>query len=426
MNILSFIATIASISYISLGLYILFLDKKLITHRLFFLLCLSLFLWTFFSIFGYSAQSNEEFAFWIKLAFYGFIIHYPLVLHFCLKLTKIVKLPKIVYIIFYIPAVFYVFVNFFKKDFFFQYDACVRIDNYWVIEFSGGVFYLYGYLYILICLGILIMWGRRTESLRQKKQARILSVTLIIRIIFIFLEALLIPALTGYKRHAVYPIFYLIWMFGIWYAMVKYRFLSLTPDLVSKDIISNIDESIILADAELNILTINKKTEDLIKKKNDQINRKNILQIFGNYKKIENEIQKIIRGESKNFSCRINYKSSDNTIILMDARFSSIRDRFNDIIGILVIGREVKGMTRLKKIYNVTDRELQVIQYMVTGITSKTAAKELGVTMRTIKAHMTNIYNKLDVENKFQLLLLLKEFNLISEQSAEKKVLIMQ
>jgi PAS domain S-box-containing protein len=356
----------------------------------------------------------------MKLALYGFIIHYPVVLHFCLKLTKIVKLSKIVYILSYLPALFYVGVNFFKKDFFIQYDACVKIDNYWVIEFSGGVFYLVGYLYIFLCLALLIVWGRKTTSLRQKKQARILSGTLIIRIIFIFLEALLIPALTSYKRHAVYPIFYLIWMFGVWYAMFKYRFLSLTPDLVSKDIISNIDESIILADAELNILTINKKTEELIKQKNEHVYKENILQIFVNHEKIEDEIRKIIRGQSNNFSCRTNYKSSDNAIILMDVKFSAVRDRFDDIIGILVIGREVKGMTRLKKMYNITDRELQVIQYMVTGITSKTAAKELGVTLRTVKAHMTSIYNKLDVENKFQLLLLLKEFNVVSEHNEEK------
>lgn len=48
----------------------------------------------------------------------------------------------------------------------------------------------------------------------------------------------------------------------------------------------------------------------------------------------------------------------------------------------------------------VTERELEVLRAVGEGKTSKQIAFQLGITERTVKAHLTNIYNKLGVDSR--------------------------
>jgi NarL family two-component system response regulator YdfI len=49
---------------------------------------------------------------------------------------------------------------------------------------------------------------------------------------------------------------------------------------------------------------------------------------------------------------------------------------------------------------NLTDREMQVLTAVARGDRNKEIARELGISERTVKAHLTNIYNKLGVDSR--------------------------
>jgi NarL family two-component system response regulator YdfI len=49
---------------------------------------------------------------------------------------------------------------------------------------------------------------------------------------------------------------------------------------------------------------------------------------------------------------------------------------------------------------DLTDRELEVLVAAAHGERSKEIARQLGITERTVKAHLTNIYNKLGVDSR--------------------------
>jgi NarL family two-component system response regulator YdfI len=49
---------------------------------------------------------------------------------------------------------------------------------------------------------------------------------------------------------------------------------------------------------------------------------------------------------------------------------------------------------------NLTDRELEVLRAVALGGRNKEIAFELGVSERTVKAHLTNIYSKLGVDSR--------------------------
>jgi NarL family two-component system response regulator YdfI len=48
----------------------------------------------------------------------------------------------------------------------------------------------------------------------------------------------------------------------------------------------------------------------------------------------------------------------------------------------------------------LTEREMQVLTAVARGERNKEIALQLGVTERTIKAHLTNVYNKLGVDSR--------------------------
>ncbi len=49
---------------------------------------------------------------------------------------------------------------------------------------------------------------------------------------------------------------------------------------------------------------------------------------------------------------------------------------------------------------DLTDRELEVLTAVTKGDRNKEIARDLGVTERTVKAHLTNVYNKLGVDSR--------------------------
>ncbi|MCA9918581.1 MAG: response regulator transcription factor, partial [Anaerolineales bacterium] len=49
---------------------------------------------------------------------------------------------------------------------------------------------------------------------------------------------------------------------------------------------------------------------------------------------------------------------------------------------------------------DLTERELEVLTAVARGERNKEIARALGVTERTVKAHLTNIYNKLGVDSR--------------------------
>lgn len=101
----------------------------------------------------------------------------------------------------------------------------------------------------------------------------------------------------------------------------------------------------------------------------------------------------------------------------MDAKFKIIKDKFNDLAGYLIIAKEVREVKQLKEIYKITNREASIIQHIISGQTNHEIADELFISERTVKAHITNIFNKLVVDNRIQLIMLLKEYDLIPSQA---------
>lgn len=54
--------------------------------------------------------------------------------------------------------------------------------------------------------------------------------------------------------------------------------------------------------------------------------------------------------------------------------------------------------------YGLTRREREVLEHLMAGLTIGTTADRLSITERTVKAHITSIYEKTGASNRVDLL----------------------
>lgn len=57
----------------------------------------------------------------------------------------------------------------------------------------------------------------------------------------------------------------------------------------------------------------------------------------------------------------------------------------------------------------LTKRELDVVNEIKTGLSNKEIARRLTISERTVKEHLTSVFSKLEVSDRFQLILKLKD-----------------
>jgi two-component system nitrate/nitrite response regulator NarL len=57
----------------------------------------------------------------------------------------------------------------------------------------------------------------------------------------------------------------------------------------------------------------------------------------------------------------------------------------------------------------LTQRELEVARTVVSGASNKEIARQLGITERTVKSHVGAIFEKLQVRDRLQLAMLIRD-----------------
>jgi DNA-binding CsgD family transcriptional regulator len=84
-------------------------------------------------------------------------------------------------------------------------------------------------------------------------------------------------------------------------------------------------------------------------------------------------------------------------------RVKPVLDRFDDPLGVLVFGTVLPSFAELLDSYRLTDREAEVLDYLLAGWTIRKTARTLCITERTVKAHITSIYEKTGAANRVEL-----------------------
>jgi len=87
-----------------------------------------------------------------------------------------------------------------------------------------------------------------------------------------------------------------------------------------------------------------------------------------------------------------------------------ISERPKQLVGIFIIEQKVSlklDMNEIRKQFKLTRRETDILRRVLDGLKNVEIAEELEISEQTVKDHLSNIYMKSGVENRFDLARLL-------------------
>jgi len=92
------------------------------------------------------------------------------------------------------------------------------------------------------------------------------------------------------------------------------------------------------------------------------------------------------------------------------------KEKVSDLMGALhrLSAPATAGLAR--KRFGLTLRELEIIEAVLEGCTNKDMAQKFSVSEHTVKHHLTNIFDKLGVSNRLELVLFAAEHQLTNAQ----------
>ena len=64
--------------------------------------------------------------------------------------------------------------------------------------------------------------------------------------------------------------------------------------------------------------------------------------------------------------------------------------------------------------FGLTERELDVLNYLMQGLTNREIADKITVTHHTVKAHVASIIRKLDAKNRLDVAMIARSHSIIN------------
>jgi DNA-binding NarL/FixJ family response regulator len=75
--------------------------------------------------------------------------------------------------------------------------------------------------------------------------------------------------------------------------------------------------------------------------------------------------------------------------------------------------RTLIGSRSASQSHPLTDREQEVLQLVARGLPNKLIARELGISEKTVKAHLTTVFQRIGVTDRVQAAMWARDHNLV-------------
>lgn len=346
MYALSFLSVLAFIIYLYLGVYVLLLDKKSRVHKMFFLLCLNFANWAFSYAFIYPAKDIETCWFWYRMTVFGWCSVNSFLLHFFILLTKNERLLKSLwsYVFLYTPPIIFAIRVISNKPLLvtdFGWSELGRVEIQTLNTIWPIAFIIYFVAYLVIGFSMLYIWGKKSNFKREKRQAHLVFSSAIFPIATGLPINIFLPAMGISKIPAIAPILIVTWMIGIWYSIVKYRFMYLTPEIASDEIMSKINDILIMVDNEGKIVKVNPSFYKIFSYNTNDLNGRDIQSIvLSNIEK-----QELFASLNK----EVEFSTKDGQIIPVSISAEKINDTAGDIVGAILVGQDLRPKKQLQR-----------------------------------------------------------------------------
>ncbi len=407
---ISTLTVIAAICFI-LGLHVLFRDRSTDINRLFFINSILLNAVIAFTIFIQIAPDVKTAEFLQRVYNIILIIFLLESLYFNLVFTG--RSLNIIFKVLLSAATSVVFMFFVLNGG--ELLSLTKQNGLWVYEFVNIRFWFIFYsplLFLIVLLMILTLYrySRNASSNKEKKQARVMLIFILASCTAGFFVLMIMPLCEKFRLPLLTPYFFAVYLYGVFFAMTEYRFMVFNIEDIALDIISHIHDVVIILGPDKRIMDINNSASVMLGALSDGLKGGLFTDIIYEKETLDSFLDSLLENRIS-AKQRITYRSEPDATVT-DSTVSAVSDRFGDLSAILIVSRENRGVNHFRNYFKLTAREMEIILYTISGFTNVETAEKLDITKRTVETHQNNIYNKLGINNKIELLNISADFGI--------------
>jgi len=260
---------------------------------------------------------------------------------------------------------------------------------------------------LLIAGSILFFrWYYTSEKILEKKQARPVAFSFATgafgSTFILFNTVSTDPFYNTLVSDISFAVFYTFFILGVRFSVGKYKLMNLHPEVPIVDIIMGINEACFLTDISGTIICSNREGNSLIQNQNEQL-------IFGLFSCPET-IQSGMKGLLSNASgkatvrCFITDSKRSYSARWFHLTFQCVRDEGGTPSGFMVMAKEDLSLKDFQTKFDITGRQAEIILLAISGLSNRDMGERLNISERTVENHLFNIYNKMGIDNKIELL----------------------
>lgn len=364
-SILFELLCICFIFYLYLGFYSYKVDKKSKVSSIFLALCISTSLWALGFAFMLISPNIEIANLWRLVASLGWCFFNGLFLEFAFSLKNpneknfSIKLRSLLYI----PSILF-FINTLIRQ---PSEIVIRQYYGWVDIYGttimGTIYAIYCAVTFIASLLIIFLWGKYSNKNRNKKQMKIILITSFISFSLVSITDLILPAM-GIIVFSSGIISVSISMGGMWYAIIKHRMMSISPEFVSEYIYKAVNEPIIILSEDFVVKHCNEACLNITGYNYKEMEQKS-LEVLINSRDLN--LNAVIKeGHVSNIEVDVQRKNVEP--IVCELTGTVIYDEYKDILGIVILLHDVsekKNAIKIQQRYNLE------LKYKISERTSK-------------------------------------------------------
>ena len=377
-------------------------------HRILRLTALALFQWTLTAYFVYNGNNVEVLRILLPISCLGLFFFFPLNFHFSYSVVHSRPLPKPLFAAIYsIGAAFWIIQFFHPLSMkVIEGPKGIAVLTQAIDSPLNPVWMLYALSCWLVPTVFYIRYRKAAVLNRERKQANLLIRMLVLTIIIVMSEYYLTPLIPWWNIPSQSPILFTPWVGAMVYAIWKYGFLRISPGQLTEKILDSVEDLVILYSMDGKAVYRNRKTASILG--DGKIHR-------GEHADhLETAIAPLLRDQGswtpdypeKQLNLRVwqhKERDSGTESFIIKFRIKPVLDRFDDPLGVLATGTMVPRYADILESYLLSKREAEVLEYLMAGWTIEKTARTLYITERTVKAHISSIYEKTGATNRIEL-----------------------
>lgn len=356
------ILIVCFVFYLFMGIYSYRKDNKSKVNVNFFILCLCASIWAIGYAFMLISPNIEIANSWRIVSALGWCFFNGLWLVFVFSLGDTDQKKssfKIQYLLYFISMLFFISNLMFGPLEVVSSKAYGFIDNLYTLTTIGMVFTIYNIVIFTASLGVIYFKMRNAQKNRVRKQMKTILITSLISVCLALITDLILPPM----GITVFPsgiITLSIGMGGMWYAINKYKMMSISYELVSEYIFEAVNEPILILDEDFLVKNCNEAALNITGYNYKNLEQKPLEAMidfkghhhFSTIMQVEN-VAKI----------EVDLQRKNKETLVCELAATVIYDVYKDILGILVLLHDVserKKMAEIQKNYTLKLEETNV------------------------------------------------------------------